>query len=134
MKELEQIDIEEAIANANKEAKESVSIYKSMEVKEIEDAITYGGYPLYKNTTLLPPFDSSCYGKIGYNPLTEVLTVGFINKDKQLKDIYTYGFVPASFAIGLNRKILNKEEKIGSWLRKELKNFGYRRMDESLWG
>lgn len=131
MKELEQIDIEEAIANANKEANIQEPTTK---VRDLLAEISYGGYPLYKNTTLLPPFDSSCYGKIGYNPLTEVLTVGFINKDKQLKDIYTYELVPASFAIGLNRKILNKEEKIGSWLRKELKNFGYRRMDESLWG
>ena len=128
MKELEQIGIEEAIANANKEA----NVQEPTKVRDLLAEISHKGYSLYKNTTILPSFDSSCYGKIGYNPLTEVLTVGFIDKYKKLKDVYTYDLVPASFAIGLNRKILNQEEKIGSWLRKELKNFGHKKVDESL--
>lgn len=74
------------------------------------------------NTSVLPMFESSCYGTVSYNGMEEQLYVLF-HKNGKHTNLYSYQNVPSSFAKELKTKIENKEEKIGSWLRKGLTTF-----------
>lgn len=103
--------------------------------EEFKESIASGFYTYFNNMYIFPEFDSSCYGKIGYDPFLNELVVGFKDKQGKLINAYKYYDVSLSFADALLLRIngVNMVDKsVGAWLRSSLKDFNYEKLESDL--